>query len=135
MPLTVEDRLEITDLVARYNHAVDRGDGEAFADTFTDDGALDAAGRLIEGRAALAAFAKGLPGSVRVPRHIASNLVMEGDGEAGQATLAAYVQMYALAGDPPRQEVVASGLYDDQLAKVDGRWRFVRRVFVPDSGR
>ncbi len=135
MPLTVEDRLEIADLVARYNHAVDGGDGDAFAATFTDDGALDAAGRVIEGRAALATFAKGLPGSVRVPRHIASNLVIDGDSEAGRATLAAYVQMYALADDPPRQQVAASGVYDDQLVRVDGRWRFVRRVFTRDGER
>jgi len=132
MALTVEDRLEITELVARYNHAVDSGDGKAFADTFTDDGALDAAGRVIEGRAALASFAERLPKSVRAPRHIASNLLVDGDSDACTATLAAYVQMYALDGEPPRQQVVASGLYDDRLTKVDGRWRFERRVFTAD---
>lgn len=133
MPLSTEDRIEIAELVARYNHAVDRGDGAAFAATFTDDGALDAAGRLIEGRQALAAFAEGVPATFRVPRHVASNLVIDGDGSSGQATLAAYVQMYALTGDPPRQEILASGTYDDRLTKVAGRWRFARRVFTPDS--
>jgi ketosteroid isomerase-like protein len=133
MPLTTEDRLEIAELVARYNHAVDRGDGAAFAATFTDDGVLDAAGRLIEGGQALAAFAEGVPTAFRVPRHVASNLVIDGDGSTGQATLAAYVQMYGLVGDPPRQEILASGTYDDRLAKVAGHWRFVRRVFTRDG--
>ncbi|MHB1583570.1 MAG: nuclear transport factor 2 family protein [Acidimicrobiales bacterium] len=133
MPLTIEDRLEITELVARYNHAVDSGDGEAFAGTFTDDGALDVGARVIEGRAALAAFAAQLPENVRAPRHIASNLLI--DGNDGAATLSAYVQMFSLTGDPPRQAVAASGLYDDRLVKIDGRWRFERRVFVADRDR
>jgi hypothetical protein len=135
MPLTIEDRLEITELVARYNHAVDSGDGDAFAGTFTDGGALDVGARVIEGRAALAAFAARLPENVRAPRHIASNLLIDGDGDAGCATLSAYVQMFALTGDPPCQVVAASGLYDDRLVKVDGRWHFERRVFVADRDR
>ena len=133
MPLTIEDRLEITDLVTRYNHAVDAGDGTTFAATFTEDGALDAAGRLIEGRAALAAFAESLPQSVQAPRHVASNLLVEGDSTTGLASLAAYVQMFALSGDPPRQTIAASGRYADRLRKVDGRWQFVRRVFTRDG--
>ncbi len=131
MALTTDDQLEIQGLVARYNHAVDDGRGPAFADTFTAAGVLDAGELLVEGREALEKFAIGLPHSFRVPRHIATNLVIDGDGD--RATLEAYVQMYALVGEPPRRELVASGKYADQLAKVDGRWAFVRRVFTRDA--
>ena len=131
MALTTADHIEIRDLVARYNHAVDSGDGDGYADTFIDTGVLEAGELLVEGRDALAAFAVGLPKSQRAPRHIASNLVVSGDGD--HATVAAYVQMYTLVGDPPRQEVAASGRYADQLVRSDGRWLFVRRVFTSDA--
>lgn len=62
---------------------------------------------------------------------MATNLVIDGHGD--KATLQAYVQMYALLGDPPRQEITASGKYTDTLAKVDGNWRFVRRTFTVDA--
>ena len=38
MPLTAGDRMEMIELVARYNHAIDSRDAEAWADTFTEDG-------------------------------------------------------------------------------------------------
>ena len=132
MALTGDDRLEIQDLVARYCHAVDDGDGPAFAATFTEAGVLDAGALVVEGRPALARFAEGLPRSRRAPRHVATNLVIEGDG--ARATVRAYVQMYALEGDPPRQELVASGRYADELVKRDDRWLFERRVFTRDDG-
>jgi uncharacterized protein (TIGR02246 family) len=130
MGLTVEDHLEIQGLMARYNQAVDSGDGSTFADTFTEDGALDAMGSVFEGRAALKSFADAVPSAAKEPRHIATNVIIEGDGD--RARIRAYLQMYALMGEPARQQVAASGRYDDELAKVDGSWRFVRRTFTPD---
>jgi uncharacterized protein (TIGR02246 family) len=131
MGLTTDDHLEIQRLVARYNHAVDSGDGDAFAGTFTATGVLDAGDLVVEGREALRAFAARIPGTYRAPRHVASNLLVEGDGE--RATARAYVQMFVLAGDPPRQQVAASGRYADELVRRDGRWVFERRVFTRDA--
>ncbi len=130
MALSTDDVIEIQQLVARYNHAVDSGDADAFCAAFTTDGVLDAAGMVIEGHDALGAFAKGVPGSFDSPRHIASNVVVEGDGD--RASLRAYVQMYARQGDPPHQVVVASGRYHDELVKSGGAWRFRRRFFESD---
>lgn len=131
MALSNDDQLEIHALVARYNHAVDSGDGGGFAATFTEAGVLDAGALQLEGREALARFAEGLPQSQRSPRHITSNLLIDGSGE--RATVQSYVQMFALAGDPPVQQVAASGRYRDQLVKLDGRWHFERRVFTRDE--
>src|SRR5678815_4869633 len=36
--LTAEDMLEIQDLAIRYNYAADKGDGDAMAALFTEDG-------------------------------------------------------------------------------------------------
>ncbi len=131
MALTTEDQLEIQGLVARYNHAIDSGEGQDYAGTFTLQGVLDAGALVVEGREALAKFATGLPSSQHSPRHITTNLVIEGDGD--RATVRAYVQMYVLAGDPPHPELAVSGKYDDALVRDDGHWVFERRVFTIDT--
>jgi len=129
--LSTGDRMAIQQLAARYNHAIDSGDGAAYASTFVEDGVLDAGPLVLEGREALEQFASAFPGSVHCPRHVATSLLIDGAG-AG-AVLRAYVQMYALVGDPPRQTITASGTYTDSLVKLEEGWRFVRRTFTADA--
>ncbi len=130
MPLPTEDVVAIQQLAARYNHAIDSRDGTGFADTFVDDGVLEIPGLMeVAGRAELEKFAAGF--DLPAPRHVATNLVVDGDGD--EASLRAYVQLHALAGDPPRQEVTWSGVYQDQLVRQGGQWRFRRRVCLADG--
>jgi hypothetical protein len=132
MGLTAEDQLAIQGLAARYNHAIDSGDAEGFLATFVETGVLEAGGTEINGHAALRKFALRVAAgsAARSPRHIASNLVVDGDGD--QATLKAYLQMFVLAGEPPQATIATSGTYDDTLTKEDGTWKFVRRTFTED---
>lgn len=122
MPLTLEDRMEILDLAARYSHASDHGDGAALAETFTEDGIFEGAGEPRQGRAAHLAATNALGASGLVIRHFTSNPVIEGDGDA--ATMLLYVEVKNLA-DPSTPMLV--GRYHDELRRVDGRWRFARR--------
>jgi ketosteroid isomerase-like protein len=132
MGLTTDDQVAIQGLAARYNHAIDSGDADAFLATFVETGVLDAGvGLSIEGHAALKDFATNFASSARAPRHVATNLVIDGDGD--QATLKAYVQMYIMSGDPAQQVIAAAGKYDDTLVKEAGTWKFVRRNFTADS--
>jgi ketosteroid isomerase-like protein len=131
MGLTVEDQLAIQQLAARYSHAIDSGDGPAYADTFVAAGILDAGALQVEGSRALEQFADHFSNSVRAPRHVATNLVIDGTGD--QATMKAYVQLFAMIGEPPRHQVTASGTYVDTLTKADGSWRFIRRTFNADG--
>jgi len=134
MGLSTEDQLEIQGLAARYNHAIDSGDSANFIATFSEKGALSAGELQIKGHSALGEFATNFASSVREPRHVATNLVIDGDGD--KATLKAYVQMYILTGEPgepAQQTVTTSGKYDDVLAKENGSWKFVQRVFTADS--
>ena len=131
MGLTTEDQLEIQGLAARYNHAIDSGDADGFCGVFVENGVLDAGVVQVEGHAALKEFAVNFASSTHAPRHVATNLVIEGDGD--QATLKAYIHMYVLAGDPPQQTITVGGTYDDVLRKEDGRWKFVHRHFTADT--
>lgn len=130
MALTLEDRLEILDLAARYSHATDHGDGKALADTFTEDGVFEGAGEPRQGRAAHEAATNGLAASGMVLRHFVSNPVIEGDGD--QATMKLYVEVKNLA-DPATPMLV--GCYYDDLRRVDGRWKFARRRVEVDYPR
>jgi hypothetical protein len=79
MALTTEDQLAIQGLAARYNFAVDSGDGEAFAATFVEAGVLDLGPTQIEGRPALQEFAEHFPTTRRSPRHV-SDILSKEDG-------------------------------------------------------
>jgi uncharacterized protein (TIGR02246 family) len=129
--LSTDDILAIQQLAASYNHAVDSGDGPGFAGTFTSDGILEAGGNTIKGQDALAEFATNVPSGLPCPRHVATNLLIEGSGD--EASLRAYVHVYILKGEPPTATVATSGRYEDQLLRIDGEWRFARRVFTPDA--
>ena len=121
----LDDTLAIERLVARYNHAIDSGDAEAWAGTFVADGVFQLAGRdPVVGREALCEFARGLaPSSMR---HFVSNLLVDVDAGGETATLRAYLALIRDHG------IAMTGAYKDTLRKVDGEWGFVRRLFTSD---
>jgi SnoaL-like domain len=131
MGLSTEDVLEIQGLAARYTHAVDSGDADAFVACWTEEGVFNLVGlTTFEGHTALkgvATSAGSQPGS----RHVPSNLVIEGDGD--RATLKAYVHVLKLLGDPPAYTITTAGTYNDTLVKEDGRWKFSNRNFTSDK--
>jgi ketosteroid isomerase-like protein len=129
MALTVEDVLAIQQLAAVYNHTVDAGDGAGFAATFVADGKLITNTEIV-GRAALTEFAPTVPQNIPRPRHIITNLVIEGSGDA--ATLSAYLQIYGHLVDGAPPQIVTSGVYTDTLRREGGSWLFVERHFVAD---
>ena len=122
MALTSEDKVEITELAARYNRAIDSGDAEGWAMTFTEDGVFESSQGKAQGREALVRYvedgAKQRATSQR--RHWNNNFVIEGDGDS--ATLTCYLLL--MSGN----EVAGRGSYDDVLRRVDGAWRFAHRT-------
>lgn len=125
MALTIADRLDIQDLAARYNTAIDGGDAEAWTATFTSDGTFESGGRTHQGAEALTAFATNFAERMAGARHWNNNMVIEGDGD--QATLACYLML--MRGG----QVVTTARYEDTLRREDGQWRFASRRVVPDA--
>jgi hypothetical protein len=120
--LSVEDRLAIAELMARYNHAVDSGDVESYVATFVEDGVLDVGIRQFKGRDELAQVAH--HGGQTRGQHVTSNLMIDGDGS--DATARSYGQMFVVSGEA---SVSAVGTFEDVLRKDNGRWQFVRRSY------
>lgn len=126
MTITAEDRIEIAELMGRYNQALDARDSEAWAETFTEDGVLDPGdGNPVEGRSALKARVDSMS-RTSLERHWVSNFVIEGQGE--QVTLCA--DMGVLKGNT----VVATGRYVNHMKIVDGQWKIARQEHIKDPG-
>ena len=124
MPLSSADKLEIQELIARYNHAVDSGDTAAYAATFTEDGSFGGSRDVVEGRENLASMAARAGGG----RHWTANHIIEGSGDA--ATLRCYVMVTRTQDGT---QINSTGLYTDELRKVDGAWLFSKRRVAMDG--
>lgn len=135
MSLGWDDRLAIRELVALYDRAIDDGDAAAWAACFTEDGVWDAGAVKVEGRDALEAFARGLPGdpafaAFRGARHACANFDVEGDGDEARLRCD---NLMLRPGDAGVTAFWAAD-YDDRVRRVDGRWLFASRRTRPVRG-
>ena len=132
MSLSVDDHIAIQQLYARYNHAIDSGNGAGWAATFTDEGTFSSATGTFTGAEQLSGFASGFASRLKA-RHWTNNLVLEGDGR--KATGSCYLVLYRLTpGEQPPAGVLTTAIYTDELAKgPDGKWRFTKRTVTGDA--
>ena len=130
------DRAEICDLMARYLFAMDYHDADAYAACFTADGELDWAMGVARGREEIRAEAQGFAekigtifkdhqGHPAKLRHAVNQKVIRVEGDRAWHT-GFWWEM--TNGGPDGSIVLPSfGIYEDELARVDGRWLFARR--------
>jgi hypothetical protein len=109
--------------------AADHGDGKAFGNCFTADGVFDTGTMRAEGSGALAEFANRIPVSAPGCRHIATNILVEGEGDL--ATGQAYFMLLNTHSSPAA--ILMTGQYQDRLVRSADGWRFTARRFTPDA--
>lgn len=116
------EKLAIQELFARYAHAVDNLDPEAWVPCFTADGVFQVGTRAMRGQAALRGYAEVHVREIRC-RHMMGNFLYEihGDEATGQCSMLATL---ATAGG---YKIFAQGRYVDRLVKQDGQWRIAHR--------
>lgn len=134
MTLTVADRVELTDLVARYAAAVDDKDLDAAAGLFTDDAVLAmpspptdlAPSNLHEGHAAIATALRTVE-QFGLTQHAIVGQVVTGDGHTatGRVTCVAHHLGERSSGEPIN--LVWHLHYLDSYRRYEGAWRFARR--------
>jgi hypothetical protein len=132
------DRAQIEDLQARYLFAMNWGDFETYASTFTEDGVLDWARGTVTGREAIQLEAEVLwqvfsgleegeeATSAPKRRHFIANQVLEINADT--ATGRAYWYEFDIGMSGRQPFVLAYGHYEDELRKVNGKWLFSRRA-------
>lgn len=133
--VSAEDESEILDLYARFAHAIDSGDGDAFAATWTEDGEFTGGrgpGRAeetrvpIRGTEALRAMGDSLGIGMR---HVVSNIVIRRTEEGAEGH--AYLLLLNSRSSPPI--IIETAIYDDTLVKTEQGWRFSSRIVWRDD--
>lgn len=120
------DKVEIQTLAQKYADAVMRRDAEDWGDTWAEDGVWYLGmPNPIEGREAIVGLWKQAMGGYPVVLHIVQPGIIEVNGDT--ATARWYIQENIVDGDGNHIWVV--GVYNDELAKVNGEWKFKLRKF------
>jgi ketosteroid isomerase-like protein len=121
------EKLAIQELFARYAHAVDELDVEAWVQCFTADGVFQVGNRAMRGAAALRGYAEVHVQEIRC-RHMMANFLYEirGNEATGRCSMLATL---ATAGG---YKIFAQGRYVDRLVKQNGQWRIAHRKVEPD---
>jgi len=115
--LTTQDYVDIQQLYARYNWAIDAGDIEGYVALYTPDGTFN----TYSGAEGLRTFMKSRAPGTR--RHWNSNLVITPSPEGARGKV--YLVLVDVALKPPAVSLAAR--YDDILVKTAGGWRFTKR--------
>lgn len=124
--LTAQDYVEIEQLYAKYNHAIDGGDAAGWADTFTPDGVFN---KRFTGRDALMGFIKTWStGGGNARRHWNSNLKITGTADGASGSV--YLILWNVGVKP--QTIMTTGMYADVLVKTPNGWRFKTRDVIAD---
>jgi hypothetical protein len=142
------DRAEIEALMWRYARALDTGNGEAYAATYTEDGQFGTGPNATKGREALKALAGGTgtaaPGSAPRPQlyHATANHYIEFI-DADHARIHAYyitaasgigtTGAGAAGGEPVLPRVAAVGRSVDTLVRTSEGWRIQIRDVQPQD--
>ena len=123
--LSAADYTAIQQLYARYNTAIDHGDGEAWAGTFTADGVF---ANNFKGHDALVGFVNtwrtnpAMNGSLR--RHFSADLVITPNADGATATVSTL--LVDLSTKPV--SIASFVTYSDVLVKTKDGWRFKTRA-------
>jgi hypothetical protein len=129
MPLDADDITAIVNLAHEYNEAVDRQDPHAWVQTYTVEGELCSPLGNPKGHEALFEWISRFVASAYATCHCNVNEVVDGNGD--EATMrSSYIVIRANKAPPA---IVVTGGYEDELARVDGHWRFARRMHTLDA--
>lgn len=128
--ISIEDRLLIHELLARLDHAVDRGDWSTYLDHFTPDAVMDTDfGPPVQGTEALRGFLVANEGGTSGKRHVATNIVLDSTDEGVRAT--SYLTVIEREDIP---KVVATALITDEFVRAGGAWKVRRHEVRIDPG-
>jgi hypothetical protein len=128
--LTTQDYIDIQQLYARYNLAIDTGDGEGWAATFTPDGIFN---NTNQGHDALVQFIKDWrdkrDGANR--RHLNSNMALTPTADGAKGAI--YLLLLNVGVRPAT--IATTGIYEDVLVRTPQGWRFKSRIVHADPAR
>ena len=134
MSLSAIDRLEIGDLVAKFNHCSDFGDWEGLVACFTDDVVtyMGGAPTYVGAEAQVAHARNSAEWTANQNRHLALNLWVEPTGP-DSARAHYYVLNFVAGINPGEPRLIVSARMVDHVVRRSAGWRIERRDFDPDQ--
>lgn len=136
MSLCVEQKLAIHELLSRAAYAYDERDMQALEDGFAVQASMSmriAGGDLIgpfEGRPAILELMRNsMAQQSDVRRHVVSNIFFDESGE----NPAAISNLTLITTVDGKAEMLATGIYHDELVVENGTWRILKRHVELDS--
>ncbi|TDC44066.1 nuclear transport factor 2 family protein [Micromonospora sp. KC213] len=123
MPITMDDRIAITDLINSHGHLTDRGDFDGLATLFAEDVVYDVSalggGKLI-GLAAVREAGLALADANPVAHHV-TNIVLR---ETADGTVNALSKGFGVMADGSTGSVA----YEDTVERTAAGWRITHRI-------
>ena len=118
---TFADRLEISDLLTRYAHAVDTKDWDTYMTVFTDDATVDytAAGGEKGTAAEMRTWLENTMAMFEMTQHLISNEDVVIDGDTATVRAMFYNPMKFVDGD----KFFCGGWYEHKLVRTADGWR------------
>ena len=130
MTMSVSDRLDIHETLARLDHAVDASDWDTYLSYFAEGARMDPGfAPAVSGLPEIREFLIAAEGNTKGKRHVASNIIIDGDDTEAKAT--SYLTVIEREDIPT---IVATAVIEDTLVKQDAGWRVTAHVVRVDPG-
>ena len=133
---SAEDRCAISELLHRMSYYYDEGHLDELGACFADGAIMSmqiAGGDMVgpfEGRDSIMELYEGAKASqTDVRRHDLTNIMFDDSGD----TLAVTSYLTLLATEHAKTKLLTTGVYRDQVTKIDGEWKISRRHIDLDS--
>jgi ketosteroid isomerase-like protein len=125
--ITVNDKIVIQELIAKYNIAIDNKNMDEWTNTWTDDGTWTTTFGEAKGKTELKDMINKITNEFASgKRHTSTNIIIEDAlSTHNMASAKSYLTVIEAKKTP---EVVATGIYSDTLKKDgNGKWKFFQR--------
>jgi ketosteroid isomerase-like protein len=129
--ISLEDRVDIRDLVERYGHAITRRDWDAVAECYAEDATfyeLPPVEVRMAGRDEIVSRTREILEKTKCMVMMMHGSVI--DLKDGKVKVGTLLHEFGRTLDDSA-DIILYGFYDDEVVKQDGRWRFQNRVFGP----
>jgi ketosteroid isomerase-like protein len=121
----IEDRVAIAELNGSYADGVVRIDADTWASVWADDAHWNLMGHEVDGKDAIVGFWKQAMSGLDAVSFQCVPCMIDVTGDTARSRV--QTQEILKPKDGPTRQV--GGLYEDELKKVGGEWRFTSRIF------
>lgn len=137
MPVTLEQKLEIHELLARAAYALDVRNVDMLAGSFAENASLsmrigggDLIGPFENREGIMKLMTDSMAEQTDQRRHVVSNIFFDGERDGRPVVVS---NLTLLATENGEIELLSAGIYRDIVAEVDGQWQILERYIELDK--